>query len=150
MPTEPSGEVVRLGGAIDRVKVSLRFSGDDLDPDAVSTLLGCPPTKSYRKGDTLPSQRSQRVAPTGLWTLKGAEEDGGVLETQVSRLLDRIQYRHHRSRRKSLLMQTTFFNGTKISTDTILLNDMPIQAIEIVPISSIPNGDRLPGLLGFF
>ncbi len=89
MPTEPSGDVVSVGGEIDRVKVSLRFGGDDLDPDDVSTLLGCQPTTSYRKGDSLPSQRSDRIAHTGLWLLKGAESEGD-LETQVSRLLDRI------------------------------------------------------------
>ncbi|MGB3495901.1 MAG: DUF4279 domain-containing protein [Elainellaceae cyanobacterium] len=87
---EESGDIVSVGGNVDRVKVSLRFLGDDLNPDDVSALLGCQPTNSYRKGDILSGKRSHRVADTGLWLLKSAEEDTSVLETKVGRLLDRL------------------------------------------------------------
>ncbi|NJO59360.1 MAG: DUF4279 domain-containing protein [Richelia sp. RM2_1_2] len=87
---ESSGDVVSVGGDIDRVKVSLRFFGDDLNPNDVSALLGCQPTEGYCKGEVMIGKRSHRVAHTGLWLLKGLEEDVGVLETKVSRLLDRV------------------------------------------------------------
>jgi hypothetical protein len=32
---------------------SLRFFGDDLDPDELTKLLGCPPTKSASKGEEI-------------------------------------------------------------------------------------------------
>ena len=87
---ESSDDVVSVGGDIDRVKVSLRFFGDDLNPNDVSVLLGCQPTEGYRKGEVIIGKRSHRFAHTGLWLLKGLEEDVGVLETKVDRLLDRV------------------------------------------------------------
>jgi len=83
-------DVISVGGEIERVKVSLRFSGDDLDPDFISNLLGCQPTKSYRKGDILSSKRSSRVAHTGFWSLCDVEEDTNTLEMKVRRLLNRV------------------------------------------------------------
>jgi hypothetical protein len=46
---EISGEHQLAG--ISRTKAALRISGDDLDPDEVSKLLGAAPTESARKGD---------------------------------------------------------------------------------------------------
>ena len=87
---QPIGEIIWIGGEIDRVQVSLRFSGDELDPDAVSALLNSPPTRSYRKGETISGVRSRRVAPTGMWILHGSEEGEGGLEERISRLLDSV------------------------------------------------------------
>jgi hypothetical protein len=51
-PREPTGKTVYLaGGEVDKTSVSLRFSGDTLDPDEISKLLNCQPTDSYSKGD---------------------------------------------------------------------------------------------------
>lgn len=83
-------DVISVGGEVERIKVSLRFSGDDLDPDRISNLLGCQPTKSYRKGDVLSSKRSSRIAHTGFWSLSAVEEDTSTLEMKVRGLLDRI------------------------------------------------------------
>lgn len=81
--------VISVGGEVERIKVSLRFSGDELDPEFISNLLGCQPTKSYRKGDVLSSKRSSRIAQTGFWSLR-EEEEAGTLETKVRRLLNQI------------------------------------------------------------
>jgi hypothetical protein len=39
------------GGPIDRTRVTLAVHGDDLDPDAVTALLGRTPTDAHRRGD---------------------------------------------------------------------------------------------------
>jgi hypothetical protein len=39
------------GGEVDECEITLRFFGDNLDPDAVTALLGVEPTDSCRKGD---------------------------------------------------------------------------------------------------
>lgn len=89
-PLIPSGEVVWIGGDIDRVVVSLRFYGDDLDPERVTELLGCEPTQSYRKGDALRSKRCRRTAGTGSWRLEGPKDETGTLPEQIGRLLDSV------------------------------------------------------------
>lgn len=83
-------DVISVGGEVERIKVSLRFLGDDLDPDFISNLLGCQPTESYRKGDVLSSKRSSRIAHTGVWSLRDVEEDTNTLEMKVRRLLNRV------------------------------------------------------------
>src|SRR5215475_15081411 len=59
-----------FGGPVDRFKVTLRIYGEDLDPDHISTLLGCVPTKSERKGVPAsgPSGNA-RVPKRGRWSL---------------------------------------------------------------------------------
>ena len=61
---------VRFGGPVDKVTVSLRLFGEDLDPDEVTKLLGCKPTSAARKGDVMPG-RYHRIANKGCWLLKG-------------------------------------------------------------------------------
>lgn len=87
---EPVSDLLWIGGKIDRVQVCLRIVGDDLDPDIVSTLLDCPPTKAYRKGEVISGVRANRTAPTGIWILHGLEEGEDELEGEISRLLDRV------------------------------------------------------------
>jgi len=55
------------GGMVDESRVSLAIYGDDLDPDALSTMLKCAPSRSHRKGDS----RSHTSSPfrTGAWIL---------------------------------------------------------------------------------
>lgn len=47
--------LVTVGGPVDRVTVSLRVFGDDLDPVEVTTLLGCQPTEARRRGEVIPT-----------------------------------------------------------------------------------------------
>ncbi|MEC4894654.1 MAG: DUF4279 domain-containing protein [Oscillatoria sp. PMC 1051.18] len=90
IPTESDSNVISVGGSVETVKVSLRFLGDNLNPEEISALLQCQPSKAYRKGDTIGSKRSHRIAHTGAWILKGTKEDTGVLETKITRLLECI------------------------------------------------------------
>ena len=87
---KPEGEVIWIGGAVDRTSASLRFFHDDLDPDLITRLLQCEPTHSQRKGDLLPSRRVQRIALTGSWRLQTPKGDRQALEQQISGLLGQV------------------------------------------------------------
>ena len=89
---EDSGRAVSFGGPVDKVKVSLRVFGDDLDPDEVSRLLGCEPSSETRKGDIIVGRVTgrQRVAPCGSWLLASTEDESVETEEQVSKLLSRL------------------------------------------------------------
>ncbi|MEP7294456.1 MAG: DUF4279 domain-containing protein [Chloroflexota bacterium] len=77
---------IKIGGPSSRVSVGLRIFGDDLQPDEISLLLGCPPTKAYRKGDM--QWRSQIIANTGKWLLD--VENADKLEPVVWTLLEKL------------------------------------------------------------
>jgi Domain of unknown function (DUF4279) len=90
-PREPKGKTVYLaGGEVDKTSVSLRFSGDALDPDEISKALNCLPTNSYRKGGVLPNDRYQRLAKTGMWLLSGNKTGEVSLEKQIFELFSRL------------------------------------------------------------
>jgi hypothetical protein len=74
------------------VTVSLRVVGDDLDPEEVSHLLKCHPTKSHAKGDIIVGKHTglRRVAPTGVWLLNSDDERSVGLDEQVMHLLGRV------------------------------------------------------------
>lgn len=86
----PPNRLVTVGGPVDRVRVSLRVFGDDLDPVEVTTLLGCQPTEARRRGEVIPDPRYHRTARTGCWLLDGADEPSTELEAQVGNLLGRL------------------------------------------------------------
>ena len=90
-PRKPIGKPVYLaGGEVDKTSVSLRLSGDTLDPDEISILLDCQPTDSYRKGDVLPNNRNRGVAQTGMWLLSGKKTGKISLEKQIFELFSRL------------------------------------------------------------
>jgi hypothetical protein len=62
--TEPP---IRIGGLVEETGVCLAVYAEDLEPDAVSALLGCSPTSSHHKGD----RRGPRSPPQkrGGWFL---------------------------------------------------------------------------------
>jgi hypothetical protein len=102
--TQPDATVI-IGGPIDSVRVSLCLYGDDLDPDKVTTLLGCRPTTAGRKGEPLISlgkvckvpsvqQREQpirkpRISRIGVWILS-SERSATDAEEQIQALLQRV------------------------------------------------------------
>ena len=63
---------------------SLRFFGDDLDPDDLTERLAAPPTKSARKGDVrIGKSGRQYVEKTGSWRLKASDAKPGDLDIQI-------------------------------------------------------------------
>ncbi|MBL0159310.1 MAG: DUF4279 domain-containing protein [Bryobacterales bacterium] len=89
IPREPPADgpegTVWYGGPVDQWKVTLRVFGDDLDPDHISTLLGCQPSSARKKGDPYPR--------TGRWLLSIDSKDCGEnadVEDGIKMLLERL------------------------------------------------------------
>jgi hypothetical protein len=75
-------------GSISRTVATLRFFGDDLQPDEITEALCRPPTESTVKGAewTTPSGR-HRVANKGSWRLCAQDREPGDLDGQIEELL---------------------------------------------------------------
>ena len=87
-PVEPVGEVIWIGGSVDKTSASLRFTGDILDLDSVSRLLSCVPTRVHRKGETLRGGRTRHLP--SVWLLNSPTATRQTLEEQIAWLLDRV------------------------------------------------------------
>ena len=90
-PEDPSNELIEFGGPIDRTTATLRIAGDDLDPSAITELLGFPPTLARRKGDSWQGARTNRkyTASTGQWNLESPEGTGDI-NSHLSWILETI------------------------------------------------------------
>lgn len=76
---------------VQRTTISLRFNGDDLNPQEINDRLGATPTRAFAKGATLPSgSASDRVAKTGQWRLTLEGEAPDDFETLVTRLFHQL------------------------------------------------------------
>ena len=62
--------MIKIGGPVDKIKIGLRVNGDLLDPNEVTKLLGCEPTKAK-----------------GNWLLNGKLLPTDDLEVQIENLL---------------------------------------------------------------
>jgi len=76
---------------VDRITVSVRVAGDQLDPDVVSRALGTAPTFAARKGERRPSGGRDVFQRTGVWFVEfqGAPEEW-TLDEAIAALLDRL------------------------------------------------------------
>jgi len=83
--------VETAGGEVDRVRVCLRASSDQLDPEAISLALGVSPTFAARKGDRRSTRGGESVQCTGVWYVDfaGAPEEWTLGEA-IAALLDRL------------------------------------------------------------
>ncbi|HEX6508988.1 MAG TPA: DUF4279 domain-containing protein [Chloroflexota bacterium] len=87
----PHGQLFRIGGPIDSTVARLRLVGDDLDPDEVTSMLGCRPTEAARKGERRPNRSSRPLyARRGIWLLQSAEDEKQPLEAHITALLDQV------------------------------------------------------------
>jgi hypothetical protein len=75
-PTGAPEGTVWFGGPVDRFKITLRLFGEQLDPDEISALLGCTPTKAERKGIPISSADGGiHIPKTGRWSVTIHSED---------------------------------------------------------------------------
>jgi hypothetical protein len=86
-PNSPEGVTWIAGGEVDEYHISLGFSGDDLDPDDISSRLGGIPTLKCAKGDVTLTNGVSRVERTGRWLVSVPPLPGESLEPQLERLL---------------------------------------------------------------
>ena len=70
---------------LDYSVVSLRLSGDDLDPAAITARLVVEPTRAWTKGEPDPVRK--RPYPTGAWVLEGPAGEPRDLDAKVAALL---------------------------------------------------------------
>ncbi|MES2192240.1 MAG: DUF4279 domain-containing protein [Pseudomonadota bacterium] len=78
-------------GHVHHSVAGLRLFGDDLNPDAVSVLLGTRPTYGCKKGDEQILRNGRtRIEKTGSWRLDAARREPEDLEAQVFELLDKL------------------------------------------------------------
>lgn len=76
-------------GPIERSKASLRVVGADLDPDEISRLLGCLPTRTRASAASAGSGAAPASAPN-LWILRAEAASPENLDGQIKALLDRL------------------------------------------------------------
>ena len=79
-----------LGGGIDRLSVSLRISGPELDPDTVTRRLGVQPTFAARRGDERPSKAGTITQRVGIWIVGLANSPEWELADAINAVLDRV------------------------------------------------------------
>ena len=78
-------------GRLRETAASLRFFGDDLDPQEITSRLGGPPTVGVRKGDAwLTSRGVEKIARTGSWRLQVDRRQPGDLDGQILELLSHL------------------------------------------------------------
>jgi len=72
--------------------VTLRFFGDELNPDEITALLGASPTAAHHKGQQLTGSQpgAVRIARTGSWRLNAARREPEDLEAQIFEILDQL------------------------------------------------------------
>jgi hypothetical protein len=78
-------------GTISRLRATLRITGDELDPDEITRLLGKAPDAVQRRGYPLrlPSGAEGRILTFSSWRLQADESCDGDLDVQVAQILDR-------------------------------------------------------------
>lgn len=78
-------------GCIHHSQASLRIFGDDLDPDTISSLLHCEPTKAQRKGDLIRyASGRERTIACGSWLLAAQRAEPEALDDQVKWLMSQV------------------------------------------------------------
>lgn len=90
-PKKPVGELTYwCGGEVDENSVTLRILSDELNPDLISHLLHCQPTRAQQKGDILPDKKYHRTAKFGLWRLTIDRTNEQNLQEQINSLFLRL------------------------------------------------------------
>jgi hypothetical protein len=76
-------------GSFERTTATLRFIGEDLDPDVITQAMKRRPTASIRKGDAIYNRRGvQRgVAKVGNWRFSVADRTPGDLCAQIAEIV---------------------------------------------------------------
>ena len=66
--------------------------GETLDPEHVSRILGCQPTRAEKKGEVYASRnrKFERIARAGIWTLEANEKEPADLDLQVNEILSQL------------------------------------------------------------
>ncbi len=71
---------------------TLRFFGDDLDPETITAHLGCSCTRYARKGEVAIGSvtSNERIAKTGSWLLSASDQNPADIDLQISEILTQL------------------------------------------------------------
>ena len=71
---------------------TFRIGGDDLNPEEITELLSCEPTKIQTKGQIFRSKKSgkERAAKTGMWRLSVADYEPANLDSQIVEIFQKL------------------------------------------------------------
>jgi hypothetical protein len=72
---------------LSKTAASLRISGDDLDPDEATRLLGRKPDLARKKGEIVQLSSGEHASRTGMWSVTADHRTPGDLDLQVGELL---------------------------------------------------------------
>jgi Domain of unknown function (DUF4279) len=75
-----------------RSVAALRISGETLQPDEITRVLGAPPTLSRLKGDVQYRSKAGRetIAKVGLWLLEATDREPEDVNGQVIEILGKL------------------------------------------------------------
>jgi len=77
---------------VDRLEIELRVSGDDLDPDRITRMLGVNPTLSARKGEAVDVAGVPVTQSTGIWSYSLPASPEWELGDAIDTLLERLPH----------------------------------------------------------
>lgn len=77
---------------LSRAVAALRITDEEgeLDPRAITSALGCEPTRSWLQGETVTSHGHTRTTRFGMWSLHAPETAPADLDAQVTAILSRL------------------------------------------------------------
>jgi Domain of unknown function (DUF4279) len=126
-------------GDVYKTAASLRFHGDDLDPNDLSRVFGTEPTVGVKKGEIWVSPKGlEVVSPFGRWHLHTDDVKPGDIDQQIASLFsglsdDMVRWREYAERYHGNIFAGIFlsqFNeGMSISPAT--LNAVGMRGLEL-------------------
>ena len=88
--TEPTSDGTPAGGDIDGLEIELRVTGDDLDPERITRMLGANPTSAARKGEAIDHHGVPVAQRTGVWSYVLPASPEWELGDAIDTLLERL------------------------------------------------------------
>lgn len=88
--THPTGDDTPTGRDIDRLEIELRVTGDDLDPERITRMLGANPTLAARKGEEMDLHGVPVVQRTGVWSYSLPASPEWELGDAIDTLLEQL------------------------------------------------------------
>jgi hypothetical protein len=77
---------------IDRLEIELRVTGDDLDPERITRMLGVNPTRAARRGETVDVGGIPTTQRTGVWSYALPASPEWELGDAIDTLLERLPH----------------------------------------------------------
>jgi hypothetical protein len=75
---------------IDRLEIALRVTGDELDPERITRMLGVAPTLAARKGETVDVAGVPVSQPAGIWRYALPASPEWELGDAIDTLLEKL------------------------------------------------------------